>query len=222
MLISPTEPPPIQALGQSSSVPERYGVDIMWWGRGLQWGIQRKQFPGDFLSSVHDGRLTKEMGQIAQLSGGAVVLLEGYGTWTNEGAIVGRGRLTKAQLFGIIWTAYLEHKVPVIRVKDIDETVEAIEALVRWSRKLKHDALKGRPGPGRDKWGTRNSRMWLEHLVQGFPDTGPTIAAAVVDSFQGVPFRWNCDGPERLMEINGIGPKRAAKLWAALEGEINE
>ena len=222
MLISPTEPPLIQAMGKTSSVPERYGVDMWWMAKGLQWGIQRKQFPGDFLSSVHDGRLTKEMGQISQLSGGAVVILEGFGTWTSEGESMERGRLTKAQLFGLIWTAYLEHQVPVIRVQDMMETVEATYALYRWSQKLKHDALKGRPGPGRDKWGTRDSRAWREWMVQGFDGVGPSLAKEIVDFFDGVPFTWNVDSATELTEIPGIGPKRAAKLWDALQGGDSE
>ena len=93
------------------------------------------------------------------------------------------GRLTKAQLFGLIWTAYLEHGIPFIRVKDIDETIEAVQALERWSRRLKHGALKGRPGPKRDRWGTRDSRVWLEFLVQGMEGVGPGRAANIVDHF---------------------------------------
>ena len=220
MLISPTEPALIQAIGTSSSVPERYGVDILWFGRGLQFGVQRKQFPEDFLASLHGDRLSKEVAQISQMSGGAVLILEGFGTWTTEGNLMGDyGRLTKAQLFGLIWTAYLEHGIPVIRVKDIDETIEAVQALLRWSRRLKHGALKGRPGPKKDKWGTRDSRVWLEFLVQGMEGVGPGRAANIVDHFDGVPFTWNCTGPDELRKIAGIGPKLAAKLWAALGGE---
>jgi len=82
--------------------------------------------------------------------------------------------------------------------------------------------LSGRPGPSKDKWGTRDSRAWLSWLMQGFDGVGPGLADDIIDHFDGAPFAWNVDGVAELTEIPGIGPKRAAKLWDALQGSVNE
>ena len=67
--------------------------------------------------------------------------------------------------------------------------------------------------------GTRDSRSWALHLIQGFEGIGPTVAGAIFDHFGGVPFRWNVDGVEELMGVKGVGEKRAKALWRALEDD---
>ena len=68
LLVAPTEPPQLKKLGKVSSVPESYGLDYMFiTHNSLISGVQRKQFPGDFTSSLNDGRLGKEIVQMGPL-----------------------------------------------------------------------------------------------------------------------------------------------------------
>jgi len=67
MLVAPTEPMTLKALGTVSLVPEDYGSDFLWASPvfGLV-GVQRKE-ASDFVASVMDGRLDKELAQMKQL-----------------------------------------------------------------------------------------------------------------------------------------------------------
>ena len=66
MLVSPTERPPISELGESSSRPEKYGVDVMFLANGAVVGVQRKAI-ADLVASARDGRLGKERRLAAKL-----------------------------------------------------------------------------------------------------------------------------------------------------------
>src|SRR5512139_620381 len=89
MMIAPTEPAALRALGTVKLTPERFGVDIMWGSTvtGLC-GIQRKEI-SDFFASMTDGRLAKERAQMQGLDL-RVLVIEGRPMWTTEGVLVSR------------------------------------------------------------------------------------------------------------------------------------
>ena len=63
MLISPTEPPELKALGKLSLLTEKHGADVLimphasWEG---MLGVQRKELK-DLLASMSDGRFGEQM-----------------------------------------------------------------------------------------------------------------------------------------------------------------
>jgi ERCC4-type nuclease len=61
------------------------------------------------------------------------------------------------------------------------------------------------------------NREWALHLLQGFRGIGPVQAAAIYDHFGGVPFVWDV-GVFDLMDVPGIGEKRAEQLIGAFDG----
>ena len=213
LLISPTEPTEIKRLGRTSSKPEKYGADILWFAHRLKFGVQRKQFPGDFLASLYDDRLYKEMAQMKALDRG-ILVLEGYGDWTDDGHLIDRRRFTKRQMFNLINSVAFEHGVPVTRVRNVNETVQAVTSFYAWSEKVDHRSLETRPNPG-SMWGKATSREWQLHVLQSFEGVGPKQAAAILDHFGKVPIRWEVTAKE-LMEVKGIGKMTAEKLMRAL------
>jgi ERCC4-type nuclease len=215
MLISPTEPTLIKNLGKTSSVPERYGCDVLILeGKGLT-GIQRKQFPEDLMASMSDGRMSTLLGKMEPLER-RLLVIEGYGRWTQDDELVAMTRLTKGQLFGIILSLAFEFGIEVLRVRDISETVTLLVELEHWCSKEKHHSLVRRPGPKTDGWGRRSDEAWGMHLLQGFPGIGPDLAARIIDHYGGVPLRWD-DGID-LTDVPGIGKVRAEKMYEALSG----
>jgi len=187
----------------------------MWWAHRKRWGIQRKQFPGDFLASVYDGRLAKEIGQMASLDF-RFLILEGFGEWTDEGDLIDRRKFTRSQMYGLIATFSTEHDVTVLRVRNMAETAAAVRALEAWSKKTKHVSMSRRPKP-KGAWGTPDNRDWALHLLQSFTGIGPIQAAAIFDHFEGVPLSWTVSVVE-VMEVDGIGKKRAEQMWGAIDG----
>ncbi len=213
LLISPTEPPEIKRLGAISPKPEKYGVDILWFANRLKIGVQRKRFPDDFLASLYDDRIYKELAQMRSLDR-AMLIVEGFGKWTNDGHLLDQRKFTKAQMFNLINTITFEFGVIVNRVRDMPETIQAIHAFYAWSEKTKHRSLTVRSNPA-GKWGTPTSREWGLHLLQSFEGIGPDLAGKILDHFGKVPMRWEVTEKE-LIEVQGVGKVTAKKLREAL------
>lgn len=213
MKISPTEPKPYSSMGESSSTPERYGADFWWVANGETWGIQRKKFPTDFLQSLHDGRLTKELSQMQQLDHG-IVVLEGLGTWTDQGTLLDQ-EFTLGQLYGWMMSCFFEMGVPVFRVKSQRDLLHFIDRMEAWSKRKSHWSLSRRPKAKKTMWGERGNKEYGIHLLQSFEGIGPAAAEAIYDHFDGVPMTWEVTVDE-LVGVKGIGPKTAEKLMEAL------
>jgi hypothetical protein len=72
VLLSPSEPKPMWVLGETSPLPERYGVEVLFEAPpiGLV-GVQRKTFP-DLLSSMRDGRIDRGVVEMRALDLGVL------------------------------------------------------------------------------------------------------------------------------------------------------
>lgn len=222
MLIAPTEPKALMALGACSSTPEDYGADILWTSELGLVGVQRKVFPGDFLKSVHDGRLYKEYQQMKGLDL-AVLLLEGHGKWTTEGRLIKdhgdvrygwskeqhRHYLTSVQLRGIV----------VLQSQGLGDTIDFLQAFREWTDKGDHESLNRRPGPEAEIWGSALSdRDYILHMIQSLPKVGPKKARALLDTW-GNPFDIKLT-EEQIASTPGFGKvlaKKIARLFDASE-----
>lgn len=214
MLIAPTEPAALKALGRSSTIPEIHGVDILWAerGRGLI-GVQRKEFPGDFLASVNDGRLAKELAQMQSLDT-SVLILEGRGTWTTDGTLV--------HPWGQPWTRSAHRRylctvrsmgVWVEWSDSLDDTALVLEDLRAWHAKPKHHSAQQRPGPKRNGWGQVDERAYAIHLIQGVDGVGPELAERIYDTV-GMPFGLRVTEDD-LRGVHGMGKVKARKFVRA-------
>lgn len=216
MLVAPTEPPSLRALGKTSLVPEDYGCDFLFTSSefGLV-GVQRKEI-GDFVASVIDGRLSKELGMMKRL-GLSMLVLEGRPTWTNDGyATWTSTRWARSQHLGTLWSVQLSG-CWLSTTTTVEETSTLISAFTRWTAKPRHIALESRPGPTSDEWGKVGNREWAMHLLQGFRGIGPTHARAIYEHFGTVPLMWTV-GLLDLVEVPRVGPVLAERLMEALQG----
>jgi len=219
ILISPSEPEFFrdQLVAKISSKVEQHGADFLWWVKGgKRFGVQRKQFPDDFLTSLHDGRLAKEVQQMNMLDM-KVLVIEGYGQWTTDGELVADQwtHFTQAGFYSLLASFQLLHQIGVYQVRDQHETVRVVQSLYHWGKKEKHQSLMRRPGPRKDHWGKRSSEAWALHMLQSIDGVGPGLAASIYGVW-GLPIQWTLKGPEQLEEVPGIGKAKAAKIWEAL------
>lgn len=218
MIIAPTEPPKLKAMGSVSLLPEKFGSDILFSiPSGGLCGVQRKEF-GDLYASMMDGRLAKEVQQMGALRVG-VLVVEGKPTWTLDGQLLDRFRkwdrdAYDALIFGVqamnIWVRYTDR---------LEDTIRLIGVLQGWLGKKAHRSLLTRPKP-KSMWGQADSLDYLVHILQSFPGWGPTAAKNAIVHFGGrVPLTWDCT-LEELKKVPGVGPKRAQAAFDALKKKV--
>jgi|SRR5215471_4457622 len=214
LLISPTEPLEIRVMGQTSSVPEDYGVDVLWiTSQGIV-GVQRKEVR-DFINSAQDGRLGKELSQMKQLRL-SLVIVEGTLTWTTEGKCMNVPSWSLERHLGVEFSiqsagCWLTHS------RGIQESIAYTYQFQKWSLRETHTSLTQRPNPV-SKWGRADNVDWCIHLLQSFPGIGAKMAGQIYKWFGRVPLRWDCTLAE-LMDVPGIGPNRAANMYGVLNEE---
>jgi ERCC4-type nuclease len=211
ILVSPAEPACLRAIGASHSLPESYGVDFLAAIPGGRLaGIQRKEFPGDLLSSIDDGRLALDLIKMQSLDY-RILLLEGRGQWTSEGGLLdSHKRFTRGRLMSLTLSCQLEHGCAVVTVEDQDQTIVAVPEIFRWLARAPHDSLRTRPKCPNPFLGG-GSKLWQSWLMQAFPRCGPAIADRVVDHFGMAPLGWICSRGD-LTQVPGVG-KKLADAW---------
>lgn len=219
-IVAPTERDPhiaalVGADGVCSMLPERYGCDILWRARKEWWGVQRKEIK-DFIASIQDGRLAREVAMMKPLPM-KVVIIEGRLSWSTDNILmIGKwaSNITLAQYEGMIMSL-MERGVHVTWTKDTKDTARWTRQFATWSAKQHHHALSRRPGPV-SPWGHVSDEDWAVHLLQGFDGLGSEKARAIVRHFNGVPFSWSVSEAE-LMQVPGIGKVLARRLVNALD-----
>lgn len=215
MWVAPTEPPWLKALANHVSLfPEKYGVDVLIKTPTGLVGIQRKTIT-DFIASVADGRMAKELGQMAQLRI-AVVLIEGIPKWTTGGDLMnvsGFGQSwTKRQWQGAMWSIQ-DMGIWVDQVSSTQEFVTWVETFKLWVEKGVHRSLLARP-KAKGQWGKPTSREFGLHVLQSFPGVGAETAGVIFDAF-GLPLRWTVDEDD-LVTLPGIGKVKAEQIVRSL------
>jgi ERCC4-type nuclease len=216
ILVAGSEPQDLRAIAHKvSNGPERHGVDIMWVSPIGAIGIQRKQFPEDFTSSMEDGRLAKETGQSQSLAV-RILLLEGRGVWSTDGKLLTRygAPITRATHQSYLHSMSLAGWW-ISQVGSLKETIEFVHTTAAWSLKPTHKATTTRPGSPRPLWGKRGTWDFQSWVLQGFPGVGPEMAGKIIGHFAGLPLKWDVT-KEQMLEVDGVGPKTIENLWDAL------
>ena len=214
MLISPTEPDHLKALGTVSGKPERYGADILVIGKGQKIAVQRKAFPEDLYASMHDGRLHEQLPKLSQLT--SFLVLVGRGHWTTSGNLMHSDiRLTWDAVEGLLFSATFQFGVHVRWMASEELFVRWLKRLEDWVKEPSHTALMSRPKPKSKGWGQIPKADWERHLLQSFPGVGPKVADAIRDHFGGVPLSWGVTR-EEMMAVPGVGKKLTEGMYKVM------
>lgn len=217
LIVSGAEPERLRYLGTSvSNEPEEYGADFLWTGYGDKlWGLQRKTI-SDFISSLHDGRLGMELQQMQQLDM-RMMLLEGQPKWTVDNKLVASfgPEFTKDQFHSLKLSITMMFGVSVFDSQSITDTMELVRSFVEWSRKEEHVALMRRPKE-KSQWGSASSQDYRCWLLQSVPGVGPKLARVIDEALGGQsPYSLRVTR-EDLLAIEGVGPKTADAIIAAV------
>jgi hypothetical protein len=155
MLISPTEPVELRAIGTTSSVPERYGADVLFEAPpvGLV-GVQRKTVPD----------LSRSFAMAGSVAGSARWPLWTWRCSSSRVSCAGRRRGPPSRMMrepglrrrgrgrryrSLLWSVRARG-VWVETTPDLAATIQVVMSLRKWAAKDVHEALdrRGRPRPG--------------------------------------------------------------------------
>ena len=213
MLVAPTEPPALRRAGTVNLIPESYGVDVLCMKGTNRLGIQRKEVK-DFLASVDDNRLTKELMQMKALEI-AVLVVEGEWRFGADGKLMNQfGRTwTRSQLNGLLFSIYARG-VWVMRTDTLADTIALCKDLDAWWKKDDHKSFTARTTP-QNVWGTKMDRDFGTWVLQSFPGIGPQLAERIWMKFNGVPLKLTVTA-EELMKVEGMGKKKVEGIMRVL------
>lgn len=224
MFVSGAEPSLFHDLGVVSNLPEDYGADFLWESKMGLVGVQRKQFPGDFLASIHDGRLNKEYLQMQGLDV-RVLVLEGKGNWTTDGKLVeqwGRNDQQRRRLWdktqhrNYLASVQIFKGVVIEQTDRMSDTVEFITKFHEWTNKDEHMGLEVRPAAqAANYWANISNRDFQRYWLQSLPFIGPKLGDRILDTL-GLIFELKVTY-EELLTVRGIGPGRAQKIMDVFE-----
>ncbi len=158
----------------------------------------------DFISSIVDGRLFKQVEELKDNFSKPIILIEGdyYKGGMNESAI-------KSALAAII----LNYGIPVVMTKDEDETARTIFWLAKREQIISNIGIgiKGRKKPKRLK-------DLQEHVVTGLPGVSVVLSKRILRKFKTIKNVANAKEKE-LMEVDGVGKVLAKRLHELLNKE---
>lgn len=214
--VAPTEPPSLRALGDVTSMPEKYGADVIFSAHGMFGGVQRKEF-SDLIASVVDGRLTREVILMQELEW-RLLIVEGRPNWTTDGLWLreyGQASWSKAQVRGLLWSIAAKD-IWVTTTDNLTDTIETVTQFVAWCRKEQHNSLDRRPSAS-SPFGRVTERDRQIYMLQSLDHVGPILASQIIDKF-GLPFKWRITW-EDLLSMPRVKEKKAEAIWRQMPTE---
>lgn len=218
ILVSSTEPKALLPEAKRSTIPEDHGVDVLWssQAQGGLCGVQRKEVK-DYLASLRDGRLGKELLQMGELKW-VCLIIEGTMQWNSDGVLVNSwgGEFTKTQLTMSLLSLQ-DRGIKLAFTSSVTETTALLRSMCTWTKKDSHNSLLSRGDASQlSTWGRAGTKEYCLYLLMGLPGISHTLAERIYDHFGKVPMRWECTETE-LMAVKGIGKGKAAKMWQVLQ-----
>lgn len=229
VLLSPTEQDLADELKDeaiTSSLPEEKGADVLLYTEHGVFGFQRKKCPTDFLTSVEDGRLTREMALLKQCTFSRLIMEEPFKYWYDGTVLLGykyekgkkvriQSRYTKNHIMGMVNDIELVHGVIVKQTEDLKDTVAYIRSMHHFMTKSGHTGLYSRPS-AKGTWYVPSSKDLHLWILQSFPGIGPTLADSIIKHFNGeIPLKWTCTA-EQLSQVPRLPKKKAYELIDSL------
>lgn len=210
ILVAGSEPAELRAIGTTTNLTEKYGVDVMFESQLGLIGIQRKYYT-DLYASIGD-RLSREVRDM-QLLGVAILIVEGSPRWTPDGALIHQQvKWSRDQYERLLFSIRLK-RIWVLHSRDLADTIRLVQSLYEWSQH-DHLSLERRPYDLRDEIDQKAARQrWVLMSVDG---VGPVQARAIQEKY-GLPVRLTVTQQE-LESVVGIGAGRARKIVEAFGG----
>lgn len=169
--------------------------------------IERKTY-ADIISSIMDGRLFVQVKEMVRNFERPIILIEGFECFVGY---------NENMLFGALSAIAIDFGVSTIWTKDKRESAKFICTAAK-----REQLEKNRSVPIRVKKKCKDLREEQAHLIAGLPTVNSKLSGRLLEKFK-TPRRVFNATKEELMEIEGLGEKKAARFLDILTGEcLNE
>ena len=162
--------------------------------------IERKS-ANDFVESLLDGRLFKQAIKLSVFEK-PVFLIEG-----NIDLVAKNRNINMAQIYGAMFSLIFEFKIPLFFSFNEYESADIIYFLAK-----REQLRKERPISLRKVKKTEDINLLQQYVIEGLPYIGPTLAIRLLEKFGSIKAIFNTS-LERLQKIEGIGKKKAEKIF---------
>jgi len=159
--------------------------------------IERKTSK-DFIASIIDGRLFKEIKTLKNSYTRVIVIIEGEFLYGFTG-------MSKESIDGAILSIILNFFIPIIFTKDSEETANWLYNIAKKEQDEKRKPLI------RFKKVSDSPRKIQEYILAGFPEIDSTRAKDLLNYFGSLDNLFNAP-IEEIVRVKGIGPKIAENI----------
>lgn len=167
--------------------------------------VERKSV-GDFLQSLIDGRLHEQAKALVENFERPVMIIEGDDIYS-------RRAIHPNAVRGALAALALDFRIPILWSKDEEETAALLLALAK-REQLKEE----KPIPLRRKLGTADFQRFI---VESLPGVSAVLARRLLEHFKTVERIMRASERE-LMEVRGIGKKKAAEIREILTSQYSQ
>jgi len=161
-------------------------------------GVERKKVD-DFLESLIDGKLFKQIAQLRDAYSRPVLILEGEDLLTKR-------NINHNAIFGSLASITVDFGIPILNTKDSSETADLLKIIAQREQKedKKSIAIRG------DKIQMSN-RERQQFIIEGLPNVSAVIAKRLLSHFGSIKGISNASEKE-LLEVKGVGKNIARDI----------
>lgn|SRR3989338_5077112 len=165
--------------------------------------VERKT-SGDFLSSLIDGRLFKQIEELRNNFKKPLMILEGNGLFNGE------RKIHPNAIRGALASISIDYGVPIIST---ETNLDTAEMLISIAKREQFKSKREFNVRGIKKTKSMNHRQ--EYLIAGLPNINTQTARKLLKHF-GSPEKIFAANEEQLQNVDGIGPKMAKRICQVL------
>jgi len=166
--------------------------------------VERKT-AGDFIVSIIDGRLFRQVANLKKNCDHPVLLIEGNPFRTGL-------KMSRSAIRGALLNVQTVWKVPVVYSQSLEDSVELMQIMTHQFKKMA-TVMTLRAGYRPRRLSTRQL-----YVLQGFPGVGPYLAKRLLNHFGTVAAVLDASS-EKLKGVKGVGRVTAETIREVLDAE---
>lgn len=171
-------------------------------------GVERKNVD-DFLESLIDGKLFKQISQLRDAYSRPILILEGENLFT-------RRNISHNAIYGSLASITVDYGVPVLTTKDAFETADLLNVIAKREQREDKKAVAVR---GEKPQMSLRERQ--QFFIEGLPNVSAVIAKRLLARFGTIKDMANAT-EEELQEVKGIGKNIASDIIKLLNTNYSE